>query len=294
MKNGNKIFKIILAIILCLGVFKGIKNTLLDSTYQNTDNGKNQEENIIDGIKDDFNDLFSMITGDSNNIDNPNHEQNNSISNEDLYNFKGEPYIKINNNEPTFNKNEYNSNKSYIKLSELDALGRTGTAKACLSRETMPKNGEERESIGMVKPSGWKTQRFDDVISSKYLYNRSHQIGWQLSGLNADKRNLMTGTRYFNATTMLPFENMVADYIKETGNHVLYEAKPVYKDNELVARGLQLQAASIEDDSIRFNVYLYNIQPKITINYKTGEARKAKKDEATFNMESNPQEPNFN
>lgn len=136
----------------------------------------------------------------------------------------------------------------------------------------------------MVKPSGWKTQRYDDLISTKYLYNRCHQIGFALSGLNAEERNLMTGTRYFNVTGMLPFEEEVRDYIKNTNHHVLYEAIPVYKDDELVARGLILQAASVEDETIRFCVYIYNVQPGVTIDYQNGTSRKAKEGEPTYGI----------
>ena len=136
----------------------------------------------------------------------------------------------------------------------------------------------------MVKPSGWKTQRYDDLISTKYLYNRCHQIGFALSGLNAEERNLMTGTRYFNVTGMLPFEEEVRDYIKNTNHHVLYEAIPVYKDDELVARGLILQAASVEDETIRFCVYIYNVQPGVTIDYQNGTSRKAKEGEPTYGV----------
>ena len=157
--------------------------------------------------------------------------------------YSGQPYIEINNNTPTFKENEYTT-KTYIQLNDLDEYGRTQKDQACLGPETLPTN--KRESIGMVKPSGWKTQRYDDLISTKYLYNRCHQIGFALSGLNAEERNLMTGTRYFNVTGMLPFEEEVRDYIKNTNHHVLYEAIPVYKDDELVARGLIAQVTDEE------------------------------------------------
>ena len=195
--------------------------------------------------------------------------------------YSGQPYIEINNNTPTFKENEYTT-KTYIQLNDLDEYGRTQKDQACLGLETLPTN--KRESIGMVKPSGWKTQRYDDLISTKYLYNRCHQIGFALSGLNAEERNLMTGTRYFNVTGMLPFEEEVRDYIKNTNHHVLYEAIPVYKDDELVARGLILQAASVEDETIRFCVYVYNVQPGVTIDYQNGTSRKAKEGEPTYGI----------
>lgn len=194
---------------------------------------------------------------------------------EDLSSYDNETneiYTVLNHNEPTFSKKEYTT-KSYIHLSELDRLGRTGEALACLSKETMPKKNEQRETINMIKPSGWKTKRYDkELVEGKMLYNRCHQIAWCLSALNAEERNLMTGTRSFNVDGMLPFENMVADYIKETGHHVLYRSTPEFYKDELVARALHLEAASVEDDEIRFNVRIYNKQDGITINYQTGES----------------------
>lgn len=194
---------------------------------------------------------------------------------EDLSSYDNETneiYTVLNHNEPTFSKKEYTT-KSYIHLSELDRLGRTGEALACLSKETMPKKNEQRETINMIKPSGWKTKRYDkELVEGKMLYNRCHQIAWCLSALNAEERNLMTGTRSFNVDGMLPFENMVADYIKETGHHVLYRSTPEFYKDELVARSLHLEAASVEDDEIRFNVRIYNKQDGITINYQTGES----------------------
>lgn len=195
--------------------------------------------------------------------------------------YCGNPYVELDSNQPTFSKDDYQTN-TFIQLSDLDSLGRTGDAKACLGKETMPSS--KRESIGMIKPSGWKTQRYDDLISTKYLYNRCHQIAFMLSGLNAQEKNLMTGTRYFNVTGMLPFEEKVADYIKNTNHHVLYEATPIYQEDELVARGLILQAASIEDEEIRFRVYIYNVQPGITIDYQTGDSRKATEGECTYGI----------
>lgn len=182
--------------------------------------------------------------------------------------FSGEPYCVINGNVPIF---EYeNQDKKYFEnYTALDNMGRCGEAFACLGIETMPI--EERGEIGSVKPSGWVTAKYD-FVDGKYLYNRCHLIGFQLSGENANERNLITGTRYMNVQGMLPFENMVADYIKETGNHVLYRVTPVFKDYELVARGVQMEAFSVEDDGegICFNVYCYNNQPGVSIDYATG------------------------
>ncbi len=183
--------------------------------------------------------------------------------------FKGEPYYVINNNIPDLTTGD--ADKTYFEnYAPLDELGRCGVAFACLGLETMPT--EERGEIGQVKPSGWKTAKYD-CVDGKYLYNRCHLVGFQLSGENANERNLITGTRYMNVQGMLPFENMVADYIKETGNHVLYRITPVFEGNELVARGVQMEAFSVEDEGegICFNVYCYNNQPGVKIDYATGD-----------------------
>lgn len=155
--------------------------------------------------------------------------------------------------------------------SELDRLGRCGVVTACVGRETMPT--EKRESISGVKPTGWHSVEYD-IIKDRSLYNRCHLIGFQLTGENANERNLITGTRYFNTEGMLPFENMVADYVKETNNHVMYRVTPVFVDNELVARGVRMEAYSVEDDGdgVCFDVFVFNIQPGIEIDYLTGES----------------------
>lgn len=184
--------------------------------------------------------------------------------------FSGKAYVVVNNNIPGLSAND-RSGTYFEKYTPLDSLGRCGVAFACLGKETMPT--EERGAIGSVKPSGWHTVKYD-IVDGKYLYNRCHLIGFQLSAENANTRNLITGTRYMNVQGMLPFENMVADYIKETNNHVLYRVTPVFKGNELVCRGVQLEAYSVEDngDGICFNVFCYNSQPGITIDYATGES----------------------
>ncbi len=188
----------------------------------------------------------------------------------DIPEYSGKPYYILNNNNPSFPGGN-GGKRYYEEYTALDNLGRCGVAEACLGKETMPT--EERGEIGQVKPSGWKTVKYD-CVDGKYLYNRCHLIGFQLSGENANERNLITGTRYMNVDGMLPFENMVADYIKETGNHVLYRVTPIYNGNELVARGVQMEALSVEDngDGICFNVYCYNNQPGVRINYANGES----------------------
>ena len=189
------------------------------------------------------------------------------------------PYVELNGNVPDFTETDLTTT-SFETYSELDALGRCGTAYACIGTDLMPV--EERESIGQVKPTGWHTVTYD-IVDGRYLYNRCHLIGYQLSGENANEKNLITGTRYMNVDGMLPFENMVADYVKETGNHVLYRVTPVFEDDNLVASGVQIEALSVEDqgESIEFNVYVYNIQPGIDIDYATGESWLSEAEEST-------------
>lgn len=189
---------------------------------------------------------------------------------DDIPPFSGEPYVAVNGNEPSFLPGEMTTS-SYEVYSPLDALGRCGVASACVGVDLMPT--EERESIGQVKPSGWQTVKYD-CVDGKYLYNRCHLIGFQLTGENANKQNLITGTRYMNVEGMLPFENMVADYVKETENHVLYRVTPIYDGDALVAGGVQMEALSVEDEGkgVSFNVYVYNSQPGVEIDYATGES----------------------
>lgn len=185
--------------------------------------------------------------------------------------YTAAPYAVLNGNVPEFDDTELTTS-AFEQYSELDSLGRCGPAYACLGREMMPT--EERGSIGQVRPSGWHTVKYDSV-DGKYLYNRCHLIGFQLSGENANERNLITGTRYFNVEGMLPFENLVADYIRETDNHVLYRVTPVFEGKNLLASGVQIEAKSVEDagEGICFNVFVFNRQPGIIIDYSTGDSR---------------------
>lgn len=185
--------------------------------------------------------------------------------------YSGEAYVELNNNLPSFKKSEL-TKKTFEKYSDLDELGRCGAAYANVCKETMPT--EERGAIGMIKPSGWHTVKYDNV-DGKYLYNRCHLIGYQLTGENANEQNLITGTRYLNVEGMLPFENMVADYVENTDNHVLYRVTPIFKGDNLLASGVQMEAYSVEDKGkgICFNVYCYNVQPGITINYADGSSK---------------------
>lgn len=189
--------------------------------------------------------------------------------------YSQSPYCTINNNIPSFTEEDYNLGV-FENYSELDNLGRCSVAYANICKEIMPKEGQERESIGMIKPSGWQTVKYPGVIEGNYLYNRCHLIGYQLAAENANEKNLITGTRYMNVQGMLPFENQVVDYIEENPqNHVLYRVTPVFKENNLVASGVQIESYSIEDNGrgICFNVYVYNVQPGIKIDYATGKSK---------------------
>ncbi len=197
-------------------------------------------------------------------------EQSYSIDN--IPEYEGKSYVVINDNEPDFSENEYDLRKSFESYSELDVLGRAGSAIANIGIDLMPT--KERGSIGGVRPSGWHTVKYD-IVDGKYLYNRCHLIGYQLTGENANEKNLITCTRSMNTGAMLEFENKVASYIKETKNHVLYRVTPVYQNNNLLASGAIMEAKSIEDNGagIKFHIYVYNVQDGISIDYKTGESR---------------------
>ena len=233
-----------LVIIICIIVY-GYINTNIESTNE-TNNIENtvQNENII----------FDLST---------------------IPEYSSNPYVEINNNIPYFAEEDYTT-EPFEKYSEWDNLGRSGVAFANVCKEIMPKEREERGEIGSVKDlSGWVQKRYDNLIKDKYLYNRCHLIGWQLAGENDNKKNLITGTRYLNTEGMLPFENQVANYIgKNKNNHVLYRVTPIFKENNLLASGVQMEAWSVEDNGqgLHFNVYCYNVQPGIEIDYETGES----------------------
>lgn len=197
---------------------------------------------------------------------------------EDLPAYSGAAYVAINGNEPYFTQSEI-TDEAYEMYSELDALGRCGVTCASVGPELMPT--EERGDIGSVKPSGWHTVKYD-CVDGKYLYNRCHLIGYQLTGENANERNLITGTRYLNMEGMLPFENLVADYVEETGNHVMYRVTPIYEGDDLVAQGVLMEGYSVEDggNGILYCVFAYNVQPGVEIDYATGESWLAGEDAA--------------
>ncbi len=183
--------------------------------------------------------------------------------------YDGNAYVKINDNVPQFSDEQKSSTKSYEEYGALDSLKRCTYAISCIGKDLMPT--KERGAIGSVKPTGWQIAKYD-FVDGKYLYNRCHLIGYQLTGENANECNLITGTRYLNVDGMLPFENDIADYINITDNHVLYEVVPVFEGDNLVASGVHMQAYSVEDEGkgISFNIYCYNVQPGVIIDYSTG------------------------
>ena len=192
-----------------------------------------------------------------------------TYSMENIPPYDGTPYVVLNDNQPSFTEEDM-TDVSYEFYSDLDELGRCGVTEACIGRDLMPT--EKRGDISSVKPTGWVQNQYD-FVDGKSLWNRCHLIGFQLAGENANECNLITGTRYLNVEGMLPFENLVADYVKETDNHVLYRVTPAFQGTELVARGVQMEAYSVEDrgDGVCFNVFCYNVQPGVEIDYATGD-----------------------
>ena len=190
---------------------------------------------------------------------------------DDIPAFSGEPYVVIDDNQPSFTASELTTS-SFESYAPLDSLGRCGVAYACISTDLMPADGEKRGSISDVKPSGWITAKYD-FVDGKYLYNRCHLIGWQLTAENANRSNLITGTRYMNTQGMLPFENWI-DNCVDAGGRVLLRVEPVFADDELVARGVHMEALSLDDGgaSVSFNVFCYNVQPGVGIDYATGDS----------------------
>ena len=210
-------------------------------------------------------------------------ESKSSIDIKSIPEYSGTPYVVINGGKPSFSEKDKERVEEY---SELDKYGRCGTAFANVSKELMPT--KPRESIREVRPSGWHTVKYEKIIEDRYLYNRCHLIAYKLAGENANEKNLITGTRYFNVEGMLPFEDEVADYVNATGNHVLYRVRPIFKGSDLVARGVQMEAESVEDNGkgVSFNVYCYNVQPGIRINYKDGSSQPESEVVANKNKQS--------
>lgn len=269
MKNKKWLLAILCIIALCAGgcSYNNSGSAAKTDTQQsdtNTYEDVGQESNLSDAIA----------------INDVNHASD----------YVGEPYAVVNGGMPEFSDEDKKSVDPFETYSELDKLGRCGVAYANICTDLMPV--EERGAIGQVKPSGWKTVKYNDLIEGNYLYNRCHLIGYQLAAENANESNLITGTRYLNTTGMLEFENDVCAYVKETGNHVLYRVTPWFAGNNLVADGVQMEAWSVEDSGagICFNVFCYNVQPGIKIDYLTGdseidEAYLASSDDASIDGE---------
>ncbi|MBQ8849949.1 MAG: DNA/RNA non-specific endonuclease [Clostridia bacterium] len=247
---NKRILALLLALIVAVGVFAGCD--LLDGGIQNNDGYENNDvKDTNEAEKDEGVYGYASVDG--------------------IPDYSGKAYVELNGNQPEFTEEE-KVTASYEFYSELDSLGRCGYTVACVGKDIMPT--EDRESISSVKPSGWVNNKYDtELVDGGYIYNRCHLIGFQLTGENANKNNLITGTRYLNIEGMLPFENMVADYVKETGNHVMYRVTPVFVGNNLLASGVKIEGWSVEDngEGICFNVFAYNVQPGITINYATGD-----------------------
>ena len=252
-RNKNNLNQIILAIIgiIFLIILAYIQNPTINNNMENTNTSSN-------------------INYSNQNVINTTINYTNIL---DIPEYSDQIYVTINNNIPYFTEEEHTT-EAFEKYSELDENGRCGIAYANICKEIMPKEGEERGDIGTVKPTGWKQKKYD----GEYLYNRCHLIGYQLSAENANKLNLITGTRYFNVSGMLPFENIVADYINKNKEnvHVLYRVTPIFKEDNLLASGVEIEAYSVEDkgEGVCFNVYVHNVEPGITIDYKTGDSWK--------------------
>ena len=252
----------IIAILMSFTVFTGCdsQKDYTDTTVQNL----TTDEFVVDTTEE--TELSTEETEE--NTQNIRPTQAEDIDIEGIPEYSGKAYVAINGNVPAFTNDEM-STESYEYYGDLDYLGRCTVTVACIGRDIMPT--EDRGDIGQVKPTGWHTVKYD-CVDGKYLYNRCHLIGFQLTGENANEENLVTGTRYMNVDGMLPFENMVADYVKETGNHVMYKVVPVFEDDDLLCKGVHMQAYSVEDegDGISFNVFCYNVQPGVDIDYSDG------------------------
>ena len=262
--NNLKKLLILIACIVCLTGCEGLNigESSNSSSQKETISFEKESDSFFGKWADDSEDFQEEITQIT--------TTEGKITASDVPEFSGEPYVIINENQPEFTKEDLKQD-SFENYSELDALGRCGVAYANIGKDLMPT--EERGAIGQVKPAGWHTVKYD-CVDGKYLYNRCHLIGYQLTGENANERNLITGTRYLNIDGMLPFENLVADYIKKTSNHVLYRVTPIYEGKNLIATGLQMEACSVEDEGadICYNVFVYNSQPGVVIDYATGES----------------------
>lgn len=246
-------------------IFTGCASTDLAGTE-----GAGQTAGAVVASEDSSGALGSKDTADAGKPQDELVNNNSYVSLDAIPAYNGKAYVAVNNNEPFFTDSDMTTT-AFENYSDLDSLGRCGVAYANICRDIMPT--EERGKIGMIKPSGWHTVKYD-VIKDRYLYNRCHLIGYQLAGENANPKNLITGTRYLNVEGMLPFENLVADYVNNTDNHVLYRVTPMFSSSNLVANGVLIEAKSVEDNGggILFNVYCYNVQPGVGINYENGDS----------------------
>lgn len=246
-------------------IFTGCASTDLAGTE-----GAGQTAGAVVASEDSSGALGSKDTADAGKPQDELVNNNSYVSLDAIPAYNGKAYVAVNNNEPFFTDSDMTTT-AFENYSDLDSLGRCGVAYANICRDIMPT--EERGKIGMIKPSGWHTVKYD-VIKDRYLYNRCHLIGYQLAGENANPKNLITGTRYLNVEGMLPFENLVADYVNNTGNHVLYRVTPMFSSSNIVANGVLIEAKSVEDNGggILFNVYCYNVQPGVGINYENGDS----------------------
>lgn len=246
-------------------IFTGCASTDLAGTE-----GAGQTAGAVVAGEDSSGALGSKDTADAGKLQDELVNNNSYVSLDAIPAYDGKAYVAVNNNEPFFTDSDMTTT-AFENYSDLDSLGRCGVAYANICKDIMPT--EKRGKIGMIKPSGWHTVKYD-VIKDRYLYNRCHLIGYQLAGENANPKNLITGTRYLNVEGMLPFENLVADYVNNTGNHVLYRVTPMFSGSNLVANGVLIEAKSVEDNGggILFNVYCYNVQPGVGINYENGDS----------------------
>ena len=248
-----------------------IQTSVADTSQENSENESDAITEELDQTELQSLDESSQDT-DATQVSDADQVSSTSASLDAIPAYEGYAFVEINNNQPFFTDADKQRTDAFEDYSELDSLGRCGVAYANICKELQPT--EPRGKIGMVKPSGWHTVKYNDIIDGNYLYNRCHLIGFQLAGENANPKNLITGTRYLNVVGMLPFENAVDDYVDTTGNHVLYRVTPMFSGDELVARGVLMEAYSVEDQGagIQFCYYVYNIQPGIAIDYQTGDS----------------------
>ena len=258
-KGKNKLIFILISLVLIFAA--GAKFEVIDA--------KSLSEGVFDRASSAVSEIFEEIR---NKIG---KDQEAVIDLASIPEYSGKPYVTINNNVPNFNTDDLTTD-SFESYAPLDYPGRCGVVVANIGKDIMPT--EERGSIGMVKPTGWHTVKYD-VIEDRYLYNRCHLIGYQLTGENANENNLITGTRYMNVEGMLPFENEVAEYIRKTDHHVLYRVTPIFDGTDLLAKGVLMEAMSVEDmgQGLMFHVFCYNVQPGVVIDYHDGSSQLAER-----------------